>query len=224
MFDPIPSSLGHIREGRLRALAVTTSTRSDALPDVPSVAEFIPGYDTSFWCGISAPKNTAGEIVDKLNMEINTILVDPKTKARFADLNATALLRSPAEFGKLIADETEKWGKVIRTANIKGGVIEVLHREISSPKLIGTRNETSTPSISASGSGCCRSPGCIADCKGAGGLSDAAGPHNRALRARRRNGLRGSCDRRIPIPWHGPTGDHREQVRWEFNDRHRDGS
>jgi tripartite-type tricarboxylate transporter receptor subunit TctC len=119
MFDPIPSSLGHIREGRLRALAVTTSTRSDALPDVPSVAEFVPGYDTSFWCGISAPKNTAGEIVDKLNMEINTILVDPKTKARFADLNATALLRSPAEFGKLIADETEKWGKVIKSAGIK---------------------------------------------------------------------------------------------------------
>jgi tripartite-type tricarboxylate transporter receptor subunit TctC len=83
------------------------------------VAEFVPGYDASFWCGISAPKNTASDIVEKLNTEINAILADPRTKARFADLNATVLVRSPTEFGKLIAEETEKWGKVIRAAHIK---------------------------------------------------------------------------------------------------------
>jgi tripartite-type tricarboxylate transporter receptor subunit TctC len=119
IFDPIPSSIEHIRAGRLRALAVTTATRSEALPSVPSVAEFVPGYDASFWCGISAPKNTASDIVEKLNTEINAILADPRTKARFADLNATVLVRSPTEFGKLMADETERWGKVIRAAHIK---------------------------------------------------------------------------------------------------------
>ena len=119
MFDPIPSSIGHIKEGRLRALAVTTSKRSDALPDIPGLAEFVADYDASFWCGISAPKNTVGEIVHKLNREINLILADPKTKVRFADLSATVPLLSSADFGKLIADETEKWGKVIRAANIR---------------------------------------------------------------------------------------------------------
>ncbi len=119
IFDPIPSSIEHIRAGRLRALAVTTAKRSEALPNIPSVAEFVPGYDASFWCGISAPRNTGSEIVEKLNTEINAILGDPRTRARFADLNATALVLSPAEFGKLIAEETEKWAKVIRAANIK---------------------------------------------------------------------------------------------------------
>jgi len=119
IFDPIPSSIEHIRAGRLRALAVTTATRSEVLPSVPSLAEFVPGYDASFWCGISAPKNTASDIVEKLNTEINAILIDPRTKARFANLNATVLVRSPTEFGKLMADETERWGKVIRAAHIK---------------------------------------------------------------------------------------------------------
>jgi tripartite-type tricarboxylate transporter receptor subunit TctC len=93
--------------------------RSEALPNVPSVAEFVPGYDASFWCGISAPRSTPSDIVEKLNTEINAILNDPRTKARFADLNATVLIRSPADFGKLIADETEKWGKVVKFAGLK---------------------------------------------------------------------------------------------------------
>jgi tripartite-type tricarboxylate transporter receptor subunit TctC len=93
--------------------------RSPALPDVPTVGEFVPGYEMSGWQGIGAPKNTPSEIVDRLNKEINAVLADPKIKARFAELGGTPLPGSPADFGKLIADETEKWGKVIRAANIK---------------------------------------------------------------------------------------------------------
>jgi tripartite-type tricarboxylate transporter receptor subunit TctC len=110
MFDPVVSSITHIRAGRLRPLAVTTSTRSEVLPDVPTVGDFVPGYEASIWFGVGAPRNTPAEIVDKLNKEI---------KARIADLGGTVLAGSPADFGKLIADETEKWGKVIRAANIK---------------------------------------------------------------------------------------------------------
>ena len=113
------SSIEYIRAGKLRALAVTTATRSEALPDIPTVGEFVPGYEASAWFGIGAPKNTPAEIVDKLNKEINAGLADPKIKARLADLGGTVLAGSPADFGKLIADETEKWGKVIRAANIK---------------------------------------------------------------------------------------------------------
>jgi Tripartite tricarboxylate transporter family receptor len=102
----------------LRALAVTTATRSEALPDVPTLSDFLPGYEASFWGGFCAPNSTPAETVDKLNKEINTALADPKMKARIADLGATVLPGSPAAFGKLIADETEKWGKVIRAANI----------------------------------------------------------------------------------------------------------
>jgi tripartite-type tricarboxylate transporter receptor subunit TctC len=98
---------------------VTTATRSPVLPDLPTAAEFVPGYEFSFWYGIGAPKNTPGEIVDKLNTEINAALADPNMTARLADLGGTALTGSPADFGKLIADETEKWGKVIVAANIK---------------------------------------------------------------------------------------------------------
>ena len=98
---------------------MTTATRSEVLPDVPTVGEFVPGYEASAWYGVGAPKNTPAEIIDKLNREINAALADPKIKARLADLGGTVLPRSPADFGKLIADETEKWGKVIRTANIK---------------------------------------------------------------------------------------------------------
>jgi tripartite-type tricarboxylate transporter receptor subunit TctC len=119
MFDALSSSIEHIRAGRLRPLAVTTATRLEVLPNIPTVGEFVPGYEAIVWQGIGAPRNTPPEIVDKLNKEINTALADPKMKARFADLGSKALPGSPADFGKLIADETEKWGKVIRAAHIK---------------------------------------------------------------------------------------------------------
>jgi tripartite-type tricarboxylate transporter receptor subunit TctC len=119
MFDAVASSIGYIRAGKLRPLAVTTATRLEALPDIPTVGDFVPGYEASGWYGIGAPKNTPAEIVDRLNTEINAALADPKMKARFADLGGTVLPGSPADFGKLLADEKEKWGKVIRTANIK---------------------------------------------------------------------------------------------------------
>jgi tripartite-type tricarboxylate transporter receptor subunit TctC len=118
-FDPIPGSIEYIRAGKLRALAVTTATRSEALPDIPTVAEFVPGYEASAFFGVGAPRSTPSEIVDKLNKEINVVLADPKIKARFADLGGAALVGSPADFGKLIAEEAEKWGKVIRAAHIK---------------------------------------------------------------------------------------------------------
>src|SRR5262245_10969903 len=119
MFAPTPPSIEHIRSGKLRALAVTTAARSDALPDIPTVGEFVPGYEASNWYGVGVPKNTPAEVVEKLNKEINAGLADPKIKARFADLGVTPLVVSPADFGRLIAEETEKWGKVIRAANIK---------------------------------------------------------------------------------------------------------
>jgi tripartite-type tricarboxylate transporter receptor subunit TctC len=119
MFDPVVSSIAYIRAGKLRPLAVTAATRSDALPDVPTVDEFVPGYEASIWFGIGAPKNTPTEIIEMLNKEINAALGDPKMKARLADLGGTALPGSPADFGTLIADETEKWGNEIRALNIK---------------------------------------------------------------------------------------------------------
>jgi tripartite-type tricarboxylate transporter receptor subunit TctC len=119
MFASMSASIGNVRANKLRALAVTTATRSDALPEVPTVAEFVPGYEASGWFGIGAPKNTPADIGDKLNREINAGLADPKIKARLADLGGEVLALSPADFGKLIAEETEKWGKVIRAANIK---------------------------------------------------------------------------------------------------------
>jgi tripartite-type tricarboxylate transporter receptor subunit TctC len=118
-FDPIPNSIGYIRAGKVRPLAITSATRSEALPDVPTVGEFVPGYEASFWFGIGAPKATPAEIVDKLNKEVSAALADPKMKARLAELGATALPGSSAEFGKFIADETEKWAKVIKFAGIK---------------------------------------------------------------------------------------------------------
>jgi tripartite-type tricarboxylate transporter receptor subunit TctC len=114
-----PLVVAYIRAGKLRALAVTTSTRWEALPDLPTISEFLPGYETSTWFGVGAPRNTSPEIVEKLNKEINAALIDPNMKARLADLGGTMLPGSPADFGKLIADETQKWGKVIRAANIK---------------------------------------------------------------------------------------------------------
>ena len=114
-----PASIVQIRAGKLRALAVTTAARWEGMPDTPTVADFLPGYEASAWFGIGAPKETPAEIVDRLNKEINAGLADPKIKAQLAQLSGTVLAGSPADFGKLIADETEKWGKVIRTANIK---------------------------------------------------------------------------------------------------------
>jgi tripartite-type tricarboxylate transporter receptor subunit TctC len=119
MFDLMPNSIEHIRAGKLRALAVTTATRSHDLPDIPTVGDFVPGYEASAVFGIVAPRNTPVDIVDKLNKDINAALADPKIKARLAQLGGTVLAGSPAEFGKLFADETEKWGRVIRAANIK---------------------------------------------------------------------------------------------------------
>ena len=108
-----------MRAGKLRALAVTTSTHSPVLPDTPTVAEFVPGYEASFWTGIGAPRNTPIEIVDKLNQETNAALADSQIKARLAGFAATALPGSPADFGNLITEETEKWGKVVKFAGIK---------------------------------------------------------------------------------------------------------
>jgi len=118
-FASMPSSIQYIRAGKLRALAVTTATRSEALPDVPTVGEFVPGYEASTWYGVGAPKATPAEVIDKLNKEINAGLADPNIKARIADVGGTVLALSPADFGKFIAEETEKWGKVIRALNIK---------------------------------------------------------------------------------------------------------
>ena len=118
-FPTMPASIEHIRAGRLRALAVTTATRSDALPDIPTMGEFLPGYEGGIWYGLGAPKATPAEIVNKLNQEVNAALDDPRMKARLADLGGTPLPGSPVQFGKLIAEETEKWGKVIKFAGIK---------------------------------------------------------------------------------------------------------
>ena len=119
MFATMSSSIEYVRGGKLRALAVTTATRSPVLPDIPTVAEFVPGYESSFWTGVGASKSTPAEIVDKLNKEINAALADPKMKARFAELGATALPGSSADFGKLLADETEKSAKVVKFAGVK---------------------------------------------------------------------------------------------------------
>jgi tripartite-type tricarboxylate transporter receptor subunit TctC len=119
MFPTTVASIGHIRSGRLRALAVTAATRSDALPGIPTMGEFLPGYEASTWYGVCAPTATPAEIVEKLNKEVNAGLADPKIKARLLDLGGDVLALSPADFGKFIADDTEKWGKVIRAANIK---------------------------------------------------------------------------------------------------------
>ena len=119
MFPATVGSIEYIRAGRLHALAVTTATRLDVLPNIPTVGDFVPGYESSFLYGLGAPKNTPTEIVEKLNQATNTGLADPKIKARFGDLGGTVFPGSPAEFGKLLADETEKWAKVIRAAKIK---------------------------------------------------------------------------------------------------------
>jgi tripartite-type tricarboxylate transporter receptor subunit TctC len=119
MFATMSSSIEYVRGGKLRALAVTTATRAPVLPDIPTVAEFVPGYESSFWTGVGTPKNTPAEIVEKLNKEINAGLADPKIKARLADLGGTVIAGSPSDFGNFVAAETEKWAKVVRFAGIK---------------------------------------------------------------------------------------------------------
>jgi tripartite-type tricarboxylate transporter receptor subunit TctC len=117
--DPIPSSVEYTRAGRLRALAVTTATRSEALPDTPSIAEFVPGFEASSWYGMAVPRNTPTEIIATLNRETNGALADAKVKSRLADLGGIVQPGSPSEFGKFIAEETEKWAKVVRFAGMK---------------------------------------------------------------------------------------------------------
>jgi tripartite-type tricarboxylate transporter receptor subunit TctC len=118
-FIGLTVAIEHIRSGKLRALAVTTATRSDVLPDIPTVSDFVPGYEASAFWGVGAPRNTPAEIIDKLNKEINAVLSDPEPKRRLAEGGGTVLVGSPADFGKFVADETEKWAKVIKFANIK---------------------------------------------------------------------------------------------------------
>ena len=119
MFDTLPSAIEHVRTGKLRALAVTTATRSPVLPDIPTVGDFVPGFEASVWQGIGVPRNTPAGVVEKLNKEINAALADPEMKGKLANLGSAVLTLSPAEFGRLIAEETERWATVIRTANIK---------------------------------------------------------------------------------------------------------
>jgi tripartite-type tricarboxylate transporter receptor subunit TctC len=118
-FSPMPASIEYIKAGKLHGLAVTTATRSEALPDMPTVDEFVPGYESSGWYGVGGPTGTPAEIVNKLNNEINAALADPQLKARLADLGGTVIAGSPSDFGSFVAAETEKWAKVIRAANIK---------------------------------------------------------------------------------------------------------
>jgi tripartite-type tricarboxylate transporter receptor subunit TctC len=121
MFDNMPSSMEHIRAGRLRPLAVTAATRLEGLPDIPTVGDFVPGFETSAWAGIGAPRNTPVEIIDKLNREINAALADPKIEARMADLGGMVLALSPTEYGKRIAEETMKWAKAVKFSGAKPG-------------------------------------------------------------------------------------------------------
>jgi len=119
MFPTMSSSIEYVRAGKLRALAVTSATRSEALPQTPTVGDFVPGFEATYWTGVGAPKSTPADIVDKLNKEINAGLVDPTIKARLANLGANAFEGSPADFGRLIAEETEKWAKLIEFAGVK---------------------------------------------------------------------------------------------------------
>ena len=119
MFDNLPTSAEYVKTGKLRGLAVTSTIRSEVLPDLPTVSEFVPGYEASAWYGIGVPKDTPAEIIDKLNKAVNVILGDPMSKARFAELGASLLPGSPADFGKLVAEETEKWGKVVKFCGAK---------------------------------------------------------------------------------------------------------
>ena len=113
------SAIEYIRAGKLRGLAVTSTARSEVLPDLPTVADFLPGYEAGVWYGLGVPKNTLGEVIDKVNKTMNAVLADPKSQVRFAELGASLLPGSPSDFGKLVANETEKWGKVVRFSGAK---------------------------------------------------------------------------------------------------------
>jgi tripartite-type tricarboxylate transporter receptor subunit TctC len=117
--DNLSGSIEYIKAGKLRPLAVTTAARSEVLPDIPALGEFFPGFEASAWVGIGAPRSTPADLISKLNEEINAALAEPKVRARFAELGGAALISSPAEMGKLVADETRKWAEVVRAANIK---------------------------------------------------------------------------------------------------------
>jgi tripartite-type tricarboxylate transporter receptor subunit TctC len=119
MFDNLPTSAEYVKTGKLRGLAVTSTTRSEVLPDLPTVSQFVPGYEASAWYGIGVPKDTPAEIIDKLNKTVNAILEDPASKVRFGELGASLLPGSPADFGKLVAEETEKWAKVVKFCGVK---------------------------------------------------------------------------------------------------------
>jgi tripartite-type tricarboxylate transporter receptor subunit TctC len=119
MFPGTPASIGYIRSGKLRAMAVTTATRSEVLPDIPTIAEFVPGYEASAWVGIGAPRNTPANIVEKLNKEINAGLADPKIGRQLTSLGSEAFPSSPVAFGKFIAEQTEKWARVVRLSGAK---------------------------------------------------------------------------------------------------------
>jgi tripartite-type tricarboxylate transporter receptor subunit TctC len=119
MFDNLPSSIEHIRSGRLRALGVTAAKRSDALPEVPTIGETVPGYEVAVWNGICVPKGTPPEIIGALNRAVNAVLADPRLQARFAELGGAPMPMTPAEFGKLVSDETEKWAKVVKFSGAK---------------------------------------------------------------------------------------------------------
>jgi tripartite-type tricarboxylate transporter receptor subunit TctC len=119
LFAATPGTVDYVRTGKLRGLAITTAARADVLPELPPVGDFVPGYDASQWYGLGAPKNTPADIIDRLNREINAALADPAMKARFADLGGEPLAGSPAEFGRFIAAETEKWAKVVKFAGLR---------------------------------------------------------------------------------------------------------
>ena len=139
LFDNLPGSIAHIKAGSLRALGVTAAKRSATLPDVPTIGETVPGYEVSVWNGIVVPKGTPLEIIDTLNGTVNTVLTDPKLKARFAELGGEPMPMTPAEFGKLVVTETEKWAKVIRTANIKPESATTGRSLCANPSLAGLR-------------------------------------------------------------------------------------
>jgi tripartite-type tricarboxylate transporter receptor subunit TctC len=119
MFDSIPSSLGHIKAGELRPLAVTTATHSDVLPELPTVGEVVPGYEASTWYGLGVPGNTPADVVQSLNAAVNAALAEPEMKSRLAEMGGMLLAGSPSDFGRLIAEETEKWGKVVKFTSAK---------------------------------------------------------------------------------------------------------
>ena len=121
LFNSLPSSIEYIKAGTLRVLGVTTATRSETLPGIPAIGEFVPGYEATNWYGVGAPRDTRAEIIQKLNKEINSALIDPKIKTRLAELGGTLLAGSPVEFGKLVAEETEKWAKVVKFSGAKPG-------------------------------------------------------------------------------------------------------